>query len=58
MSYNCTDCHRPIPAGTAVIRSISFRRVTWCQDCASDNHGVVLPKQRTAADAGEARWVS
>jgi hypothetical protein len=39
MSANhiCTDCHLPIPAGQAVIRTRSFVRVAYCQPCARDN---------------------
>jgi RNase P subunit RPR2 len=57
MKFTCTDCHRPIAPGTAVIRSVSFRRVTYCQDCATDN-GIVVPAQRSADEVDEIRWVS
>lgn len=30
----CTICHRRIPAGEAVIRSVSFERVHYCRPCA------------------------
>jgi hypothetical protein len=40
-TYTCTDCDQPIPAGLAVIRSVSFQRVTYCQPCATDR-GIVL----------------
>jgi hypothetical protein len=30
---NCTDCHQPIPAGHAHIRSVRFERVTLCGLC-------------------------
>lgn len=37
-TYTCTDCHLPIPAGQAVLRSVSFVRVAYCLPCARDNH--------------------
>jgi len=45
-NYTCTDCHHPIPGGQAVLRSISFERVAFCQPCAKDR-GIVLPSQRS-----------
>jgi hypothetical protein len=33
-TYHCQDCHRPIPSGQAVIRSISLQRVAFHKDCA------------------------
>jgi hypothetical protein len=41
MTFTCTDCHRPIPAGHAVIRSVSFQQVAYCKPCATDR-GIVL----------------
>lgn len=32
--YTCTDCHQPIPAGTAVLRSVSLELRAWCRECA------------------------
>lgn len=33
---SCTDCHRPIPAGLAVIRTNSrFQRIYLHKDCAT-----------------------
>lgn len=32
--YTCTDCHRPIPNGEAVIRSEHLTRVALHKDCA------------------------
>lgn len=36
----CTDCHLPIPAGRAVIRSESLKRVYLHESCAADR-GIV-----------------
>ena len=33
MKHNCTDCHQPIPAGLAVLRSSNFRAIAWHRDC-------------------------
>ena len=33
-NYTCKDCKRPIPNGSAVIRSESFKRVTLHKYCA------------------------
>jgi len=33
MSATCTHCHTPIPTGHAVIRSQSFQRVAYHQEC-------------------------
>jgi len=40
-TYKCQDCRHSIPAGTAVLRSVSFQRVAYCQPCAKDR-GIVL----------------
>jgi hypothetical protein len=48
-TYTCTDCHQPIPAGHAVIRSVSFQRVAYCQPCAAER-GIVLAATSGAAD--------
>lgn len=55
--HTCTDCRHPIPRNEAVLRSVSFVRVAYCQPCATDR-GIVLPSQRTAQDAHLARWAS
>jgi hypothetical protein len=49
MKHSCTDCHRPIPAGMAVIRSVSFQRVTYCQPCAADRGLVLAATLRSAS---------
>lgn len=46
-TYICRDCDHTIPGGRAVIRSVSFERVTYCQPCAADR-GIVMPVQREA----------
>lgn len=45
-NQTCTHCQFPIPAGEAVIRSISFKRVSWHRDCYAATHPVAIPAQR------------
>jgi hypothetical protein len=40
-TYICTDCNHSIPAGQAVLRSVSFQRVAYCRPCATDR-GIVI----------------
>ena len=53
---NCTTCHHHIPAGTAVIRSASFKQVAYHRECWQLRAAVVsalLPTQRVAGDVRE-----
>jgi len=54
-TYICTDCRHSIPAGTAVLRSVSFQRVAYCQPCAKDR-GIEIPS--AVASAVPARLAS
>jgi hypothetical protein len=31
--HTCTDCHQPITAGEAVLRSALFELVAWHREC-------------------------
>jgi RNase P subunit RPR2 len=47
--YTCTDCHKPIPAGKAHLRSVSFELVARCQRCQDERsceHIAQVPIQR------------
>lgn len=48
MNRTCNHCHRPIPAGEAVIRSISFEQVSWHRDC-YEVHMIAAATARRAA---------
>jgi hypothetical protein len=43
---NCTECHHPIPAGLAVVRSVSFVQHAWHREC----YAWQIPAQRVSAD--------
>ena len=52
-TYTCLDCLGSVPAGAAVLRSISLRRqVAFCRDCwEQQHHGVVPAPRRSPEDA-------
>jgi hypothetical protein len=51
-SYTCQDCLEAVPAGQALLRSVSFRQVAYCRDCWETHHmGVVPAPRRSPEDA-------
>lgn len=54
-SYTCVECEAEVRGGEAVVRSISFRQVAYCQECWGTNHAPPVPSQRSGnEDAREA----
>ena len=50
--YTCHDCLGSVPAGEALLRSISFEQVAYCRDCwEQKHHGVVPAPRRSPEDA-------
>ena len=50
MTTTCTDCRRPIPAGHAVIRSESLKRIHLHRDCA-ELRGIEVATLRQTVEA-------
>ncbi|HET6628516.1 MAG TPA: hypothetical protein VFG91_01950 [Woeseiaceae bacterium] len=52
MTHTCTDCHQPIPAGLAVLRSSLFRQLPFHRECwAARKPAAFVPAQRTSSES-------
>ena len=48
--YSCHDCLGPVPAGEALLRSISFQQVAYCRPCWEQNHAGIVPAPRRSPE--------
>ena len=59
MSNICRDCLIAVPAGEAVIRTISFQPVAYCRPCWDGLHSdrpVIEPMPRESTENASRRW--
>jgi hypothetical protein len=59
MSNICRDCLIAVPAGEAVIRTISFRPVAYCRPCWDELHSdrpIIVPMPRESSENAPRRW--
>ena len=59
MSNICRDCLIALPAGEAVIRTITFRPVAYCRPCWDELHSdrpAIVPMPRESPENSPRRW--
>jgi hypothetical protein len=61
MSHICRDCLCTVPAGEAVMRSVTFRPVAYCRACWEQFHAdrpSIVPMPRESTEDLPRKWYS